>query len=974
MMRITCLLALLPTLLQAAPPLTAVDYHPDGQVIAVGGYAEVKLIDVNKNAIVHTFPGLSGQVTKVQFSRDGKQMAIIAGVTGKSGQIFLQEFEGLHPKKHLDLVGHTDSIYGVAFSPDSKQLATAGYDRIIKIWDTTTGKLIKEMKDHSDTIYALAWHPEGKLLASGAADRAVKIWNVETGIRLYTLSDSTDWVYALAWQPKSNRLAGGGIDKSLRVWEVTEGGGRLLYSNFAHTEGILRLAYSVDGATIYSAGEGKTLKSWHSANLKEKFNYPDQAVAIQALAVRPDEKQLALARHDGSLVLLDPVNGKLQLQPLPVKPVAKVAPKMAVKAQTKAPELPADAVLKGYPILEVKEARDSARTGLQVQLPVTIISQIPKAGDADYYRFSAKGGYQLGIQLFDKQIGSTLEGVLELTDESGKILATSQDDLLGFIIPKDGNYALGIRDRDYRGGAGFNYRIHLGDRPIITRVTPFGIEKGKTTLVEVAGVNLGTAPIKVNVTADAKAVAGTVLPVTVPAINGQVPLGKSTVIISDYPELAVQPNVVLPIPGTADGILVSASQVDEIRFSGKKGEKLVIEVDGRRMGSPIDSSIEIVDATGKPVQRATLRPVARTFVTFRDHDSEKAGIRLEYWNELSTNDLMLVDGELMKIKLLPGHPDADCSFWEVDGKRVGFLDTTPTHHAVNSPMYKVEIHRPGATFPPNGMPVFQLFYRNDDGGPGYGKDSRLFFDVPADAEYRVRVRDARGEGSAQHRYRLTIRKPKPDFRVRIDPNPAQVWRDSSIPITVTADRLDGFDGPIDLEFQGLPAGLEIKNTRIEAGQPRTSVGLTAKPGTTIPAGGAVIRCIAKGRDGTNEIVHVITTAPVTIRDPSDLVLSTKVQSLSLTPGQPTKIKVTVERRNNFNGRIPLDVKGLPHGVNVINLGLNGILILPGQTEREITILAEPWVEPMEVPFVVFARKEGAAGEFATSNIMLKVGK
>jgi len=57
-------------------------------------------------------------------------------------------------------------------------------------------------------------------------------------------------------------------------------------------------------------------------------------------------------------------------------------------------------------------------------------------------------------------------------------------------------------------------------------------------------------------------------------------------------------------------------------------------------------------------------------------------------------------------------------------------------------MYKVGIHPPGSTFPPNGFPVFTLYYRNDDGGPGYGRDSRIFFDPPADGEYRVRIRDA----------------------------------------------------------------------------------------------------------------------------------------------------------------------------------------------------------------------------------------
>ena len=54
--------------------------------------------------------------------------------------------------------------------------------------------------------------------------------------------------------------------------------------------------------------------------------------------------------------------------------------------------------------------------------------------------------------------------------------------------------------------------------------------------------------------------------------------------------------------------------------------------------------------------------------------------------------------------------------------------------------------------------------------------------------------------------------------------------------------------------------------------------------------------------------------------------------------------VKIERRNGFKGRVPLDVKGLPHGVRVLDIGLNGILITERDTEREVVIYAEPWVE------------------------------
>jgi len=128
---------------------------------------------------------------------------------------------------------------------------------------------------------------------------------------------------------------------------------------------------------------------------------------------------------------------------------------------------------------------------------------------------------------------------------------------------------------------------------------------------------------------------------------------------------------------------------------------------------------------------------------FRDHDSAGAGIRIENWNDLAVNDYLLVGEELMRINQLPKNPDDDCLFFAQNGQRLGYLGTTPTHHPLGEVMYKVALHPPGAQFAPNGLPVVTLYYRNDDGGPGFGKDSRLVFDAPADGEYQVRVVDSR---------------------------------------------------------------------------------------------------------------------------------------------------------------------------------------------------------------------------------------
>ena len=176
------------------------------------------------------------------------------------------------------------------------------------------------LQDHSDSVYAVAFSPDGRLLASAGADRSVKVWEVATGQRLYSLNDAADWVYAVAWHPDGKHLAAAGVDKSIRVWEASTDGGRLVRAQFAHEGPVSKLAYSPDGKTLFSLAKDRTLKAWDAATLTEKMTYPRQPETVLALAVRPDGRQLALGRYDGVAQLIDATTGKVQAEPLPVKP------------------------------------------------------------------------------------------------------------------------------------------------------------------------------------------------------------------------------------------------------------------------------------------------------------------------------------------------------------------------------------------------------------------------------------------------------------------------------------------------------------------------------------------------------------------------------------------------------------------------------------------------------------------------------
>src|SRR5205823_2525319 len=158
--------------------------------------------------------------------------------------------------------------------------------------------------------------------------------------------------------------------------------------------------------------------------------------------------------------------------------------------------------------------------------------------------------------------------------------------------PADGTYALGIRDRDYRGGAGYTYRLHVGAVPVATGVSPLGLRRGTTREVRVEGVFLASDTVQITAAADTAP--GTKLPVPVTSKYGPV-LGVPAVVVGEFPEAADGASE-LPVPGTANGRLDQPGAPREWTFAAKQGQRLVVEVAARGLGSPVDPYVEVLDA------------------------------------------------------------------------------------------------------------------------------------------------------------------------------------------------------------------------------------------------------------------------------------------------------------------------------------------------------------------------------------------
>jgi WD40 repeat protein/mono/diheme cytochrome c family protein len=279
--------------------VSALAWSPDGKLVALGLFREVRIVDSTTQQLVTTLTGHAEQVRAVAWSADGKFIAAAGGFPSQKGEVKLWNAQ-THAEV-LTIKGHSDCIYAAVFSPDGKQLATAGYDKLIKLWDTTSGKEIRTLKDHIDAIYALAWTPDGKRLISAAADRAVKVWDPATGTRLYTMSEPTDGLNTIAVSPAGDLVAAGGLDKSIRVWQLGEKSATLKSNLIAHEDAILQLAWSPDGKTLISSGADRIIKAFSAPALEERKDWPKQSDWVTALRFSPDGKRFAAGRFDGSL-------------------------------------------------------------------------------------------------------------------------------------------------------------------------------------------------------------------------------------------------------------------------------------------------------------------------------------------------------------------------------------------------------------------------------------------------------------------------------------------------------------------------------------------------------------------------------------------------------------------------------------------------------------------------------------------------
>jgi WD40 repeat protein len=191
------------------------------------------------------------------------------------------------------LEGHTSPVNCIAESADGKWLASGSQNHELFLWEIDTGKIRQQFRGHNAPITCLALSPNGKILASSCYGWTLRLWDTESGKEILSLPvDRGYHVNAMTFAPDSQLFAySDRYSRGIQLVDVATG--KVRHEFKGHRNHVSGLAFTADGATLFSGSLDRTIRAWDVASGKERRRYGDEKQAVHCLALAPDRKTLA---------------------------------------------------------------------------------------------------------------------------------------------------------------------------------------------------------------------------------------------------------------------------------------------------------------------------------------------------------------------------------------------------------------------------------------------------------------------------------------------------------------------------------------------------------------------------------------------------------------------------------------------------------------------------------------------------------
>lgn len=282
-------------------PITSLVFSPDGRQLAAGSYGRVTIWDTATGVPSKVLTNVLGAVNDIRYSPDGKTLAVAGGQPSARGDIRLYSTNDW--KLQATLGGHLDVVAAVSFRFDGKQLASASFDKTVRIWDLETKQTVLHYTGHSDFVHGVAFGPKGDWFVTASKDRTSRMIESKTGKSMLTFSGTDQDVLAVAVHPDGEQVVTSGFDAGLSWWS-TKTGDRIRRQG-GHDIATNEIVFTPKGEVAVSAGSDKTVRVWDTKTGMQTKSLPVGST-VYATAVRHDGKLVASGSFDGLIRIWDP--------------------------------------------------------------------------------------------------------------------------------------------------------------------------------------------------------------------------------------------------------------------------------------------------------------------------------------------------------------------------------------------------------------------------------------------------------------------------------------------------------------------------------------------------------------------------------------------------------------------------------------------------------------------------------------------
>lgn len=167
----------------------------------------------------------------MEFSRDGS--FLVSGSGDRTARIWnWVEKRCIHVLPIPELDQKDPGVTSVAVSPDGRLVAAGSLDKVVRVWDASTGQLLEKLEGHKDSVYSVAFMPDGKTLISGSLDKTLRMWQLGTNAYgsergknpcIQVFNGHKDFVLSVATTPDGNWIVSGSKDRGVQFWDPRTG-------------------------------------------------------------------------------------------------------------------------------------------------------------------------------------------------------------------------------------------------------------------------------------------------------------------------------------------------------------------------------------------------------------------------------------------------------------------------------------------------------------------------------------------------------------------------------------------------------------------------------------------------------------------------------------------------------------------------------------------------------------------------------